>query len=189
MHKTLHHKLLLSLLTAAVATLGLAGCKDDASPRDNTPPTQTTPATTPIDDPNPMNPDPEPDDDGQDPDQEVTPLGAFHGAWHVAMTDVDQTPMVLLDINHEKDATEADGRYTAYSGLVGDDYSGQTGELMGVAINGDTVTVTFNPSPNAEEVVTLTGNRAGEGSYTGTIFFESDGSTQPVAITYVTPPN
>lgn len=100
-----------------------------------------------------------------DDDMEFIETGILNGSWRVAMAE-DDAPVAYFDIFHDEGATEAQGTYWMMSGLS-EMLDGATGDLNSVEVQGDEVTITFNPTTDLDELYTLALSRDTNDLFTG----------------------
>lgn len=129
-------------------------------------------------------PDDEPDADENEPDGEDSEVGPDHnhgpdddmvpietgllsGSWRVAMAE-DDAPVAYFDIFHDQGATEAQGTYWMMDGLS-EMLDGESGDLSSVELQGDDLTISFNPTSDLEELYTLELSRDNDDLFTGSM--------------------
>ncbi|TXD34672.1 hypothetical protein FRC96_13755 [Lujinxingia vulgaris] len=154
---------------AIIALLSLSagfsiGCERGSVtvPGDN----QNQPDTeVPDEDPDTGDPISEDDEKMMDDDAELIETGILSGSWRVAMAE-DDAPVAYFDIFHDQGATEAQGTYWMMDGLS-EMLDGLTGDLNSVELQGDDLTITFNPTTDLDELYTLELSRDNDDLFTG----------------------
>jgi hypothetical protein len=167
-------------LVFALTLLVLPSCEgSNASSTDNRRPTNNNNTPNPHNNNNNDNPDfidpnrPDPaqeEDPGAGPDENevLTPAGWAQGTWRVGISNPgspdDDDPVVSLDLFQDGDDPEITGSFAINPSFEG--LGGATGDIKGT-FSGGTLTVTFNPSADMDELYTVTANRSGDNMMSG----------------------
>lgn len=110
---------------------------------------------------------------GTDPsvegDERIAP-GFMNGSWRVATTEQD-TPVAYLDTFQDKGEARVDGTYLMAIGIY-ERLDGETGDLQEATLDGDTLTVTWNPTNDQTELFTLQAQKVDENTFEGRITAE-----------------
>ncbi|RVU44872.1 hypothetical protein EA187_10065 [Lujinxingia sediminis] len=109
----------------------------------------------------------EDDEKMMDDDAEHIETGLLSGSWRVAMTEGD-APVAYFDIFHDQGASDAQGTYWMMDGLS-EMLDGLSGDLNSVELQGDDLTITFNPTTDLDELYTLTLSRDNDDLFTGSM--------------------
>jgi hypothetical protein len=106
---------------------------------------------------------------GTGPDeQELIEPGFMNGSWRVA-TDEQNTPAVYFDTFQDKGETQVSGTYLMALGIY-ERLDGESGNLEAASsFDGDTLILEWNPTNDAEEVLTLQATRVDENTLEGRV--------------------
>lgn len=170
----------LKIATILMLALGLmvAGCDDDKKSISNPPPTSNNPDTN-----NPTDEDVHGHGgDGKGDIENSTKPGVMQGNWRVGKLDADNTPVMKFSLIHDEGAPEAEGDYILFEGFD-EYYHGVTGTDIKAKMNGEVMVVTFNPTPDTEQLYTVTANKKlADGQYEGTFTSVDMAVNFPVSI-------
>lgn len=112
----------------------------------------------------------EPDESGHGPDENTTfiPAGNMEGSWRLEAAE-DQSFISNIDINQSGTDSALTG-YFKMGSLVGNGADKAGGDLMdGSKIEGDTLVLKWNPTPDPDEVYTLQATRQSADAFQGTL--------------------
>lgn len=118
---------------------------------------------------------------GPDDDQELIDAGALQGAWRAAFVEGDE-PLAYFDVFHDEGAATASGDFTMGIAM-GDMLDGTVGEIDDIAVDGDSVTVEWNPTTQETEMYTLDLHRVDDDTYEGTFGAEQYPETHDAEMT------
>ena len=143
-------KTLSLLLLLVMTSVGLVACDSDQNQK-------ITAKPKPNNNHNHEGPEEEPNGHGSDIEREVENLpkvGVMQGNWRVGRLDADNTPVMNISLIHDEGTPEADGDYTLFEGFD-EYYHGTTGTDIKATMQGDVLTITFNPTPDPEQRFTI----------------------------------
>ena len=113
---------------------------------------------------------------GEEPGQELIPVGYLNGIWRIATNDINDVPVVYLTIVHDEGATTATCDYEMSIG-AGDKFDGKVGRCISATWQNDQLIAKFNPTADSEEIWTLsTSTKADANTMAGAITKEKDTS-------------
>ena len=118
---------------------------------------------------------------GPDDDEELLEPGLFNGSWRVALPEEDQ-PLVYFDIFHDQGESTATGNFLMGMAM-GEMLDGTPGDLQEVSISGNEVTISWNPTTDAEEMYRLELVRESEDHFSGAFAAERNPQTEEVMMT------
>ncbi len=99
----------------------------------------------------------------------LIPVGSLNGTWRVGIDDVNNAPVMHMDFVHDQGATTADCDFIMYEGLEVN-YAEKVGKCKSVSVQGDTLTIVFNPTEQFDYEMTLTTRtKPDSDTYTATI--------------------
>ena len=102
---------------------------------------------------------------GPDPDEVLLDVGAMQGSWRASFADGDK-PLAYFDIFHDEGETTADGDFM--QGIaISEMQDGTTGSIEAVTIDGDDVTIEWNPTDAMDEMYILMLSRVDETTFSG----------------------
>ncbi|CAN0415605.1 unnamed protein product, partial [Laminaria digitata] len=111
---------------------------------------------------------------GEEEGQELIPAGHLNGVWRIATDDADDAPVVYLTFVHDKDATTATCDFEMSIGMS-PQFDGHTGKCASASWQGETLTVTMNPTNDSEELWTITSSsKVDDDMFKGTVKKKKD---------------
>jgi hypothetical protein len=102
-----------------------------------------------------------------DDEQELIEPGYMNGSWRAATDDQD-TPAVYFDTFQDKGDTEVTGTYLMALGIY-ERLDGESGDLTEASLSGDTFTVSWNPTNDEGELLTLQATKVDENTMEGSV--------------------
>lgn len=106
---------------------------------------------------------------GEENEELLIPVGSLNGTWRVAINDVNAAPVMHVDFVHDRGAQTADCDFVMYGGLE-PNFAEKIGSCKSVSVQGDTLTLVFNPTEQFDYEMTLkTSAKPDADSYIATI--------------------
>lgn len=118
---------------------------------------------------------------GPDDDEELLEAGLFNGSWRVALPEEDQ-PLVYFDIFHDQGESSATGNFLMGMAM-GEMLDGTPGDLQEVSIDGNSVTIAWNPTTDLEELYQVELSRETDDRFAGNFSAEKNPRTEEVVMT------
>lgn len=118
---------------------------------------------------------------GPDEDEVLVEPGLFNGSWRVAL-EADDRPLVYFDLFQDEGEATANGDFLMGMAL-GEMLDGTPGELMEVVIEGDVITVTWNPTMDIEEIYYVEATKETDDKFVGSFRAEKNPRIDEVIMT------
>jgi|GEM_PF-5119919 hypothetical protein len=124
---------------------------------------------------------------GEEPGQDLIPVGYLNGIWRVATSDINDVPVVYLSVVHDEGAATATCDYEMSIGPTDPDpeangaplfqLDGRVGRCISATWENDQLVAKFAPTPDSADVWTVaTSTKADANTMTGTLTRQKDSS-------------
>ena len=100
-------------------------------------------------------------------ERDIAEPGFMNGSWRVATGENDE-PAAYFDTFQDKGDAQVSGTYLMGFAIY-ERYDGESGDIVSATLDGETLTVRWNPTTDRDEMFTLQATRVDENTLEGTV--------------------